>query len=119
MYKYYNMSQLTLPMETEILILENDIGQIGKMMNLNILIVRNLNLIDTLIVMIEMILKEISNYMNVILFRMPTTYQCMKHHSKSNKTILRNYNWEYLKSKINRQLSALETQISTVIEKLM
>ncbi|MBU7217133.1 hypothetical protein BUZ00_07965 [Staphylococcus gallinarum] len=74
MYKYYNMSQLTLPMETEILILENDIGQIGKMMNLNILIVRNLNLIDTLIVMIEMILKEISNYMNVILFRMPTTY---------------------------------------------
>ncbi|MCD8918524.1 hypothetical protein K2V76_10265 [Staphylococcus gallinarum] len=68
------MSQLTLPMETEILILENDIGQIGKMMNLNILIVRNLNLIDTLIVMIEMILKEISNYMNVILFRMSTTY---------------------------------------------
>jgi hypothetical protein len=74
MYKYYNMSQLTLPMETEILILENDIGQIGKMMNLNILIVRNLNLIDTLIVMIDMILKEISNYMIVILFRMSTTY---------------------------------------------
>lgn len=74
MYKYYNMSQLTLPMETEILILENDIGQIGKMMNLNSLIVRNLNLIDTLIVMIDMILKEISNYMNVILFRMSTTY---------------------------------------------
>ncbi|MCD8785075.1 hypothetical protein K2V65_00970 [Staphylococcus gallinarum] len=68
------MSQLTLPMETEILILENDIGQIGKMMNLNILIVRNLNLIDTLIVMIDMILKEISNYMIVILFRMSTTY---------------------------------------------
>lgn len=73
MYKYYNMSQLTLPMETEILILENDIGQIGKMMNLNILIVRNLNLIDTLIVMIDMVLKEISNYMNVILFRVSTT----------------------------------------------
>ncbi len=67
------MSQLTLPIETEIIILENDIGQIGKMMNLNILIVRNLNLIDTLIVMIDMVLKEISNYMNVILFRMSTT----------------------------------------------
>lgn len=67
------MSQLTLPIETEIIILENDIGQIGKMMNLNILIVRNLNLIDTLIVMIDMVLKEISNYMNVILFRVSTT----------------------------------------------
>jgi hypothetical protein len=73
MYIYYNMSQLTLPIETEIIILENDIGQIGKMMNLNILIVRNLNLIDTLIVMIDMVLKEISNYMNVILFRVSTT----------------------------------------------
>lgn len=73
MYIYYNMSQLTLPIETEIIILENDIGQIGKMMNLNILIVRNLNLIDTLIVMIDMVLKEISNYMNVILFRVYTT----------------------------------------------
>ena len=73
MYIYYNMSQLTLPMETEILILENDIGQIGKMMNLNILIVRNLNLIDTLIARIAMFLKEISNYMNVTLFSMSTT----------------------------------------------
>ena len=42
MYKYYNMSQLTLP-------IENDIAQIGNMMNLYILIIRNLNLIDTLI----------------------------------------------------------------------
>ena len=32
---------------------------------------------------------------------------------------MKNYNWEYFKSKINRQLSAPETQISTVIEKLM
>jgi hypothetical protein len=31
---------------------------------------------------------------------------------------LRNYNWEYFKSKVYRQLSAPETQISTVNEKL-
>lgn len=66
MYKYYNMSQLTLPIET-------DIAQIGNMMNLYILIIRNLNLIDTLIIRIAMFLKEISNYMNVTLFSMSTT----------------------------------------------
>ena len=66
MYKYYNMSQLTLP-------IENDIAQIGNMMNLYILIIRNLNLIDTLIARIAMFLKEISNYMNVTLFKMSTT----------------------------------------------
>ena len=69
MYKYYNMSQLTLPMETEILILENDIGQIGKMMNLNILIVRNLNLIDTLIVMIDKPVLLIQVYVLHLLLR--------------------------------------------------
>ena len=38
---------------------------------------------------------------------------------KTNKKIMKNYNWEYFKSQINKKLSEPETKISTVKEKLM
>ena len=36
-----------------------------------------------------------------------------------NKKIMKNYNWEYFKSKINQKLSEPETKKSIVKEKLM
>ena len=38
---------------------------------------------------------------------------------KKTKKIMKNYNWEYFKSQINKKLSEPETKISTVKEKLM
>ena len=37
----------------------------------------------------------------------------------NKKKIMKNYNWEYFKSQINKKLSEPETKISTVKEKLM
>ncbi|HBC4926911.1 TPA: transposase, partial [Staphylococcus aureus] len=36
--------------------------------------------------------------------------QCMKPNSKSNKKIMKNYNWEYFKVQINQKLSEPETK---------
>ncbi|HHQ2211516.1 TPA: transposase, partial [Staphylococcus aureus] len=36
-------------------------------------------------------------------------HQCMKPNSKSNKKIMKNYNWEYFKAQINQKLSEPET----------
>ncbi|MEN0458325.1 N-6 DNA methylase, partial [Staphylococcus aureus] len=36
--------------------------------------------------------------------------QCMKPNSKSNKKIMKNYNWEYFKAQINQKLSEPETK---------
>ena len=38
---------------------------------------------------------------------------------KNKQKIMKNYNWEYFKSQINKKLSEPETKISTVKEKLM
>ncbi len=40
----------------------------------------------------------------------PLKNQCMKSHSKTNKKIMRNYNWEYFKAQINQNLSEPETK---------
>ena len=48
----------------------------------------------------------------------PLKNQCMNFNSKQTK-IMKNYNWEYFKSQINKKLSEPETKISTVKEKLM
>ncbi|CAC8127061.1 putative transposase [Staphylococcus aureus] len=37
-------------------------------------------------------------------------HQCMKPNSKSNKKIMKNYNWEYFKAQINQKLSEPETK---------
>ncbi|HDE8515039.1 TPA: transposase, partial [Staphylococcus aureus] len=37
-------------------------------------------------------------------------HQCMKPNSKSNKKIMKNYNWEYFKVQINQKLSESETK---------
>ncbi|MCU5747143.1 transposase, partial [Staphylococcus sp. SQ8-PEA] len=35
---------------------------------------------------------------------------CMKSNSKSNKKLMKNYNWEYFKSQVNQKLSEQETK---------
>ncbi|WP_310678255.1 transposase, partial [Staphylococcus aureus] len=37
-------------------------------------------------------------------------HQCMKPNSKSNKKIMKNYNWEFFKAQINQKLSEPETK---------
>ena len=37
-------------------------------------------------------------------------HQCMNFNSKTNKKIMKNYNWEYFKSQINKKLSEPETK---------
>ncbi len=87
MYKNYNMTQLTLPIETSVKIPQNDI----------------------------------SRYVNEIVETIPDSecddcsacslrQQCMKPNSKSNKKIMKNYNWEYFKAQINLELSEPETK---------
>ena len=43
----------------------------------------------------------------------------MKSNAKTNKKIMKHFNWEYFKSQINQQISETETKKSTVKEKLM
>ena len=40
----------------------------------------------------------------------PLKKQCMKFYSKTNKKIMKNYNWEYFKAQINQKLSKPETK---------
>ncbi|SNV70509.1 putative transposase [Staphylococcus simiae] len=40
----------------------------------------------------------------------PLKHQCMKSKSKTNKKIMKNYNWEYFKSQVNQKLSEPETK---------
>ncbi|PHK48468.1 transposase, partial [Staphylococcus edaphicus] len=40
----------------------------------------------------------------------PLKNQCMKLHSKKNKKLMKNYNWEYFKSQVNQKLSEPETK---------
>jgi len=42
----------------------------------------------------------------------PLKHQCMKYNSKTNKKIMKNYNWEYFKAQINKKLS--EPKIKTI-----
>ena len=54
------------------------------------------------IVMISMVISETSNYMNVMIVQnCPLKNQCMNFNSKQTK-IMKNYNWEYFKSQINK-----------------
>ncbi len=42
--------------------------------------------------------------------------QCMKPNSKSNKKIMKNYNWEYFKAQINQKLSEPETKKKSIVK---
>ena len=53
------------------------------------------------IVMISMVISETSNYMNVMIVQNVLKNQCMNFNSKQTK-IMKNYNWEYFKSQINK-----------------
>ena len=52
-------------------------------------------------------------------FKCPLKNWCMKSNAKTNKKIMKHFNWEYFKSQMNQQLSEPETKKSTVKEKLM
>ena len=41
----------------------------------------------------------------------------MKSNAKTNKKIMKHFNWEYFKSQINQQISETETKKSTVKSK--
>lgn len=47
----------------------------------------------------------------------PLKHQCMNFNSKTNKKIMKNYNWEYFKAQINKKFS--EPKTSTVKERLI
>ena len=70
------------------------------------------------IVMISMVISETSNYMNVMIVQNVSEKSMYELQFKTNKK-MKNYNWEYFKSQINKKLSEPETKISTVKEKLM
>ncbi len=49
----------------------------------------------------------------------PLKNQCMNFNSKTNKKIMKNYNWEYLNPKLTKSFQNQKQKISTVKEKLM
>ena len=53
------------------------------------------------IVMISMVISETSNYIMHDCSECPPENQCMNFNSKRKK-IMKNYNWEYFKSQINK-----------------
>ena len=71
------------------------------------------------IVMISMVISETSNYMNVMIVQNVSEKSMYELQFKNKQKIMKNYNWEYFKSQINKKLSEPETKISTVKEKLM
>ena len=121
MYKDYNMTQLTLPMETSVLIPTNDIS-------------RHVN--DIIETIPETEFDEFicpnnkrlgfkryayrhdkySFKRNFKLYECddcsecPLKQQCMNFNSKTNKKIMKNYNWEYFKAQINKKLSEPKTK---------
>ena len=80
MYKNYNMTQITLPIETSI---KKDRYGLQK----------------------DFKLYECDDCSNCHLKN-----QCMKLHSKINKKLMKKYNWEYFKSQVNQKLSEPETK---------
>ncbi|MGT2398156.1 transposase [Staphylococcus aureus] len=62
------------------------------------------------IVMISMVISETSNYMNVIIVRMSSEKSMYELQFKNKQKIMKNYNWEYFKSQINKKLSEPETK---------
>ncbi|WP_240329428.1 transposase, partial [Staphylococcus haemolyticus] len=116
MYKDYNMTQLTLPMETSVLISTNDIS-------------RNVNDIVETIPETEFDEFNCPNNKRIGFKRYayrhdknvfkrdfklyecddcsecPLKQQCMNFNLKTNKKIMKDYNWEYFKAQINKKLS--------------
>ena len=61
-------------------------------------------------VMIDMVLNVTSSYERDDCSACSLRHQCMKPNLKSNKKIMKNYNWEYFKAQINQKLSKPETK---------
>ncbi|OCW71096.1 hypothetical protein BBP13_12260 [Limosilactobacillus reuteri] len=121
MYKDYNMTQLTLPMETSVLIPTNDIS-------------RHVNDIIETIPETEFdeficpnnkrlgfkryayrhdkysFKRDFKLYECDDCSECPLKQQCMNFNSKTNKKIMKNYNWEYFKAQINKKLSEPKTK---------
>ena len=85
------------------------IGIMTKLtMNIFVQTISDWVLKDMPIAMINMGLRETSNYMNVMIVQNVLETPCMKYNSKRIK-IMKNYNWEYFKAQINKKLSKKKT----------
>ena len=62
------------------------------------------------IVMISMVISETSNYMNVMIVQNASEKSMYELQFKNKQKIMKNYNWEYFKSQINKKLSEPETK---------
>ena len=71
------------------------------------------------IVMISMVISETSNYMNVMIVQNVSEKSMYELQFKNKQKIMKNYNWEYFKSQINKSFQNQKQKISTVKEKLM
>ena len=121
MYKNYNMTQLTLPIETSVRIPQNDntryVNEIVETIsdsefdeficpnNKRIGFKRYAYRNDRYGFKRDFKLYECDDCSACSLRQ-----QCMKPNSKSNKKIMKNYNWEYFKAQINQKLSEPETK---------
>ena len=121
MYKNYNMTQLTLPIETSVRIPQNDnsryVNEIVETIsdsefdeficpnNKRIGFKRYAYRNDRYGFKRDFKLYECDDCSACSLRQ-----QCMKPNSKSNKKIMKNYNWEYFKVQINQKLSESETK---------
>ncbi|CAC6085993.1 transposase DDE domain protein [Staphylococcus aureus] len=121
MYKNYNMTQLTLPIETSVRIPQYDnsryVNEIVETIpdsefdeficpnNKRIGFKRYAYRNDRYSFKRDFKLYECDDCSACSLRQ-----QCMKPNSKSNKKIMKNYNWEYFKAQINQKLSEPETK---------
>ena len=116
MYKDYNMTQLTLPLETSVLIPTNDIVETIPETEFDDFICPNNQRPgfkryayrhDKYGFKRDFKLYECDDCSEC-----PLKQQCMNFNSKTNKKIMKNYNWEYFKAQINKKLS--EPKIKTI-----
>ena len=121
MYKDYNMTQHTLLMETSVLISTNDISR-----HVNDIVETNPETeFDEFICSNNQRLgfkrydyrhdkygfkRDFKLYECDDCSKCPLKHQCMNFNSKTNKKIMKNYNWEYFKAQINKKLSEPKTK---------
>ena len=127
MYKDYNMIHLTLPMVISVLIPIHDISR-----HVNDIVETNTKTEFICPNNKRLVFKKYTYHHDKYGFKRdfklyecdddsecPLKHPCMNFNSKTNKKVMKNYNWEYFKAQINKKLSKPKTKPSTVKEKLM
>ena len=110
MYKDYNMIHLTLPMAISVLTPINDIVEINTKTEFIYTNNKRLGF------------KKYTYHHDKYSFKRdfklyecdddsecPLKHPCMNFNSKTNKKVMKNYNWEYFKAQINKKLSKTKT----------